>query len=430
MSQTGRRSRQHCMTHDSNDPVIVVGGGLCGLAAAALVARAGAPVTVLERRARPGGRAATLQRDGYAMTEGAHALYRAGAAARVLRDLGVEAPGRTPDAAEGTVLVGGGLQPSPFGVRALLASKLLALREKTALGRILTALPKREPAEAAGRSAEQWIAAQPGGPRVHDLLRALTRLLTYTADLDHLSGEVAVLQLRLGMGENVTYVDGGWETLVQGLPREGIDVRCGVKVEGVAEGPAVHLDDGSTLRARAVILAGLSPATVARLTGREIPAPGPPVEAACLDVALRRLPVPGRHWNLGIDHAIYVSDYSHWARLAPAGGAVVHVARLLAPGERAGRDELESALDLVQPGWRDELVHANFLPAMTVVHAAPNAATGLRGRPGPGIAGIDGVFAAGDWIGPEGWLADAALASAEVAAGLAVAAGRTTAVAA
>lgn len=414
------------MDHDSTPPVIVVGGGLCGLAAAALVARAGAPVTVLERRSRPGGRAETLERDGFAMTEGAHALYRGGAAARILRDLGVDAPGRTPDAAQGTVLMDGVPHKSPFGIFAMATTKLLGLRERAALGRILTALAKCVPAEAAGMSAEQWIRAQPGGDRVHALLRALTRLLTYTADLEHLAGDVAVTQLRLGMGENVTYVDGGWATLVRGLRAQVPDVRCAATVTSVEPGPAVRLADDTILPARAVILAGLSPTAVARLAGAPITPPGPPVEAACLDVALRELPVPGRHWNLGIDEPVYVSDYSQWARLAPAtGGAVVHVARMLRPGERAHRDELEDALDRVQPGWRERLVHANFLPAMTVVHAAPDPQTGLAGRPGTDVAGIPGVHVAGDWVGPEGWLADAALASAEQAVHRALAGGRT-----
>jgi hypothetical protein len=43
---------------------------------------------------------------------------------------------------------------------------------------------------------------------------------------------------------------------------------------------------------------------------------------------------------------------------------------------------------------------------------------GLQGRPGVSLG--DGLFVAGDWIGPEGWLSDAAIASGAAAAKAAV----------
>ena len=59
------------------------------------------------------------------------------------------------------------------------------------------------------------------------------------------------------------------------------------------------------------------------------------------------------------------------------------------------------------PGWRAEVDVERFLPDMTVVHAiaAP------EGRPDVDALGMEGVALAGDWIGPDGMLADAAVAS-------------------
>ena len=402
------------------DPVIVVGGGLCGLAAATLVARSGTPVTLIERRTEPGGRAATQHVDGYDLTEGAHALYLGGPGIGVLRALGVDPPGGVPDAAGGKVLLGGELRPSPFGTLAMARSPLLGLRERVAAGRLLTSLRRVRPEDAAGVSAEDWIAAQPGGPNVRALLRSLVRLGTYTDALDAISGDVAALQMRLTLREDVRYVDGGWGAIAAGLreaaQRAGVDVRCGTTVERVGEGPVVALADGRELRAAAVVLAGLGPAAVERLTGRAVEGAGPELTAACLDVALTELPCPEHAWTLGLDEPFYVSAYSAFSRIAPPGGAVVHVVRHLAEGESAGRDELEAALDRVQPGWRERLVHANFLPGMTVISAAATPGRGLAGRPAPDALGLSGVVLAGDWVGPEGWLADAALASAATAA--------------
>ena len=48
------------------------------------------------------------------------------------------------------------------------------------------------------------------------------------------------------------------------------------------------------------------------------------------------------------------------------------------------------------------------------------AAGGTAGRPGPAVPGVRGLFVAGDWVGAEGLLADASVASAARAADLAV----------
>ena len=415
------------------DQVIVVGGGLSGLTAAALLARSGVPVTVLERRSEVGGRAATLHVDGYALTEGAHALYLGGPGIEVLRSLGVDPAGGTPDAAGGRVLLGGALRPSPLGPLAMLRSPVLSLRDRAAAGWLLTSLRRVQPQDAAGMSAEEWIAEQRGGPTVRALLRALVRLATYTDALDEISGDAAALQIRITLRENVRYLDGGWASMVDALREAavaaGAEVRCGVTVERVGEG-AVGLADGSELPAGTVILAGLSPAAVTRLTGVPLEEPGPSLRTACLDVALTELPRPEQAWTLGIDEPVYVAAYSQWARIAPPGGAVVHVVRHLGAGESAGREELEGTLDRVQPGWRDRLVHANFLPGMTVVTSAATPGAGLAGRPAVDALGLPGVLIAGDWVGPDGWLADASLASAARAARAVPAAARGRALAA
>jgi hypothetical protein len=72
--------------------------------------------------------------------------------------------------------------------------------------------------------------------------------------------------------------------------------------------------------------------------------------------------------------------------------------------------ELERVADLVHPGWRDELLLRRHLPKMTPIGAI--ASPTRR----PGVEVEPGLFAAGDWIGGEGWLVDAALASGTAAA--------------
>ena len=71
--------------------------------------------------------------------------------------------------------------------------------------------------------------------------------------------------------------------------------------------------------------------------------------------------------------------------------------------------ELESLLDTVQPGWKTYVVARRFLPGDDgrARHAVLRATNGLSGRPPVAMPERPNVFLAGDWVGPEGMLADA-----------------------
>ena len=69
--------------------VVVIGGGLTGLAAATFLARAGRGVTLFDKAHEVGGRALTQAKSGFRFNLGPHALYSGGPGIRILRELGV-----------------------------------------------------------------------------------------------------------------------------------------------------------------------------------------------------------------------------------------------------------------------------------------------------------------------------------------------------
>jgi hypothetical protein len=76
------------------------------------------------------------------------------------------------------------------------------------------------------------------------------------------------------------------------------------------------------------------------------------------------------------------------------------------------RPELEEYADLVMPGWGQFAEHARFLPSLRVTAGIPT----VNGRVCVKLPGLERVTIAGDWVGAQGMLVDAAVASALQAA--------------
>jgi phytoene dehydrogenase-like protein len=407
--------------------VVVVGGGLAGLVAAAFLARAGRRVVVLERASELGGRARTQERDGFHFNEGPHALYRGGPAEHALRELGVKVRGAIPPAAGSLALRGGRLFQLPVGLRTLLLTRLFGFGAKRQVALLLARLPKLDPAPLCRVSVADWLAETLANAEARALAQALVRVTTYAGDA-RLSAGAAVTQIQMALKNGVLYLDGGWQTMVDAIAAAartaGARIVTGATVtsiESSASIHSVHLADGSMFSAPALV-AAVAPAAARTLFSHDRTIAGwsdtaIPVRAASLDLALSRLPSPRARFALGIDEPFYFSVHSLTAKLAPDGGALIHVARYLGPGESGDRAALEAVADLVQPGWREALVHARYLPAMTVVPWLPVAESGgLAGRPPVAHPTLPGLYFAGDWIGAEGQLADGAFASARCAA--------------
>jgi phytoene dehydrogenase-like protein len=272
---------------------------------------------------------------------------------------------------------------------------------------------------------------------VRAILEATARTSSYSAALDQVSMEVFVTQLQLTLKGYVRYIDGGWQTLVDGLRRAataaGARIVSEARVEAVdahaGQVRGVRLADGRVIPAAAVIVA-TPPQDAARLVDsaaspalRRLVDGITPVYVACLDVALRRLPFKAHPVVFDLDRPRFLTTQSLFARIAPEGAGMISTVKYLDPAQpsdpQADERDLEAMLDRVQPGWRDMLVKRIFLPRMDAVSALPTAGGGgFAGRPGPTVPDLAGLYLAGDWIGDEGYLIDSTLASARRAAHL------------
>lgn len=389
--------------------MVVVGGGLTGLAAAAEAADRGASVALVDRDER-GGRAATDVAGSFKLNRGAHALFPSSRA--VLERFGLRPKGHRPSTRIRLRLAGELVPASRFFTRPEIL-------------RVFAGLRRWSPEQLATVSATTWLADLDLRPDSGVFVETMLRTATYAADSSMLSADAAVASLRAAM--SVSYLDGGWEQIVRGLHRiaEVRGVRQ-VRRRAAAIEPGIVRTEEGDLRSRAIVVAAGGPDACSSLLPERPLAwdeLGPPSRVACLDLGVTQVPRVGL--VLDMERPLYLSRHCPPAELAPRGAAVVHVMRYLRPGEDlpadvARRELVEHARTVrIDP---DHAVQARYLHHMTACCALPLAEQGgLRGRPGV-QTGITGVFVAGDWIGPHGLLADAALTSG-VAAGAAAAAG-------
>ena len=412
---------------DTRVDVVVVGGGLAGLSAAVLAAGSGASVTLIDGGGL-GGRARTTVKGGYRLNQGPRAVYLAGPAVALLRTMGITLAGGPPPATAAHVVYQGEMHRMPASPALMLRSRLMGVRQKARLGVLFARLGRIDAASLADRSGAQWLAELELGDAASALIATLQRVSSYVAEPDRLSADISVAQLRDAVtGPGVSYLDGGWQSLVDQLAaRAGqaeVSTVTSSAVRSIEAGPGGYrvVTDGGAWIGRALIMAVGSPKTTTRLlpSATAWTGLGPDVTAACLDLGLATAPSPSAVFSM--DDPLYLSTHCPPADLAPPGGSVVHVMR---NGARdGGLDQAELWRYAARAGIdeADVVVH-RFLPSMTVTHAIPGPESGgLAGRPGVVVPELPGVFLAGDWVGAEGLLADASLASARVAAAAAVA---------
>lgn len=76
--------------NDKKERVVIVGGGMAGLTAAAYLTRENIDITILEKNSQLGGLVSTFERDGFFFDTGPRAFVNSGMVQPILRDLGIE----------------------------------------------------------------------------------------------------------------------------------------------------------------------------------------------------------------------------------------------------------------------------------------------------------------------------------------------------
>jgi squalene-associated FAD-dependent desaturase len=437
--------------------IVIVGGGLAGIAAALDCARDGAAVTLLESRRRLGGAAYSFTRDGIVADNGQHVFLRCCTAYRELLDQigATELVTLQPRLSIPVLAPGGRIAwlrrsglPAPLHLAGALARyPFLGLRQRASLTRAMQALRAVDPDDpvADARSFGDWLSQHGQGREAVQAIWELIARPTLNLVAADASLAQAAYVFQQGLLRDRAAGDVGYARVPLGeihdlaarraLARAGVEVRLGRGVAAIvpdSDGFRVESSGVPSLAADIVILAVPHDRAAQLLPG----------EAGVDCGRLARLgssPIVNLHVVydrrvLELPFAAGVHTPVQWVfdRTAGAGaGAGARQGQYLAVSLSAADAELEMtgdelrsrfipALADLMPAAREATVETFFV---TREHAATfRAAPGARSlRPGPRTA-IPGLLLAGTWT-DTGWPAtmEGAVRSGRTAAQIAIA---------
>lgn len=421
--------------------VVVVGGGLAGLAAGLAAADRGARVTLLERRKRLGGLTWSFQHGGMWVDNGQHVFLRCcdeyqafveriGGTAELeppaRLDIPVVAPAPSPSGAPRVGRLRRQSLPVPLHLAgSLLRYSHLPRRDRLALGRAVFALQRLDlgDAELDGRTFGSWLADHGQSAAAIEAVWDLITVPTVNLPAAEASLATAAMVFKTGLLSEPAAADIGWsrvplgrlhgERAAMALGRSGVEVRTGVRVDAVrpagsGSGWDVVAEDG-TVGADAVIVAV-------------------PHDEAARMVPAGIIPGSDRWAALGASaivdvHLVFDRKVSDWPLMAGVGSPVQWVfdrtvsAGLSSPGQYlavslSAADEAMGArpeqliestateLRRLLPRARDAQVVDALVTKerQATFRAVPGSA---RLRPGP-TAGPPGLVLAGAWTST-GW---------------------------
>lgn len=412
--------------------VLVVGGGLAGLSAAARLAHGGCQVTLLEKAPKLGGRAITIPLKGFNFNFGAHAIYGRDRSAlhRLEQELGLRVDWQPFSPRRAFYDLGTFTTPVAATLEGLLRTRMLDPQHKVRFAyevmRTLARVDQGEPGVPIG----EYLAG------TDDQLRRLLLTIAchnfFTAEPERIPSPLFFQYYRRLFTTMwpVSYIGGGWQSIVDGLER--VLTESGGRVVSKERAQAVAMDgervvsvrgkEGGDYDADAFVfcvppdeLLGLFGETVFSALFQEY-AKQAPNEVVVYDVGLsRRIPSPYTYLYQ-VAERVFITDISSYDRsCTPPGGQLMQAVAYTNAGEAAqgGADAkvelLEGVYDKHFDGWRDVLVARRISKRATVQEI--KCIDDQRLMPVK-FYGLANAYFAGDWCQGEGQLSELSFSSA------------------
>ena len=413
--------------------VVIVGGGLAGLSAAALLSKQGKKVLVLER-GQLGGRAVTMNIKGFSFNFGSHAIYGRDVSIlkKMEKELDLKIDWRDFSPTKAKYEVDGELTAVPSNIKGLFRTKILSDAGKIKFAftvlKTLAKIEKGHPHMSIGK----WMETKGIASDVKDMMLTLAGSNFFTNEPEKIPSDVYFEYYRnlFKTSKAVSYIGGGWQSLinqfVQVIEENGGVIRTKAKVDGVD----VSENHVQAIRIKDEVIIGdkfifaIPPKELLKLfVGSNIEhilkqyANYDPTVVFVYDIGLKeRIDVPYTY-IYDTKNRLFVTDLSYYDETCvPEGGQLLQATAYLKQsdiGNKAALEEIkqkiENLFDKQFAGWREQLVVPRISQRAIVQEIQWNMTQQAMPHY---FMPIRNSFFCGDWCEGQGQLSELSFSSA------------------
>jgi 15-cis-phytoene desaturase len=414
-----------------SEKIVVVGGGLAGLSAAARLASKGFAVQLLEKAPKLGGRAITIPLKGFNFNFGAHAIY--GRDHSVLRkyesEIGLHVNWKDFSPKKAFYDLGSFTTPMPSTLERLYRTKILDAENKLRLAydviKTLSAIERGKEGVLIG----DYLKKEPD--QVRDFLLTLASSNFFTNEPENIPSPLFFRYYKRLFATHtpVSYIGGGWQSIVDGLAKiitdNGGEIIPKEKAQKLEfEGRKIVAVHGKEKVYKADRFIFCIPPKELVSLFTDTPYQGlfeeysryRPNQVVVYDIGLsERIDSPYTYiYHKG--ERVFITDISYYDETCtPEGGQLMQAVAYLTQ-EEIDQDKanekvsvIESVYDKHYPGWRDKLVAKRLSKRATVQEI--KCIEDQRLMPVE-FYSLSNAYFAGDWCEGEGQLSELSFSSA------------------
>jgi len=412
--------------------IVIVGGGLAGLSAAAYLSHKGKKVAVLERGVL-GGRAVTLPIKGFHFNFGAHAIY--GRDTSMLRtfekELGLSIQWQDFSPSKAKYDMGDEVTDVPANILGLFRTKVMGGLDKVSFTfNILKTMLKLESGHP-HLSIEKWLEQKNTPDDVREMMLTLASSNFFTKEPEKIPSDVFFRYYsRLFLtNKPVAYIGGGWQALINEFVRvienNNGAIHTKTKIVSVTHEndriTGVHTEEDSFTADKFILC--IPPKELEKImTGTKVEglvkhyAQYDPTYVMVYDIGLKKRIESPYTYIYDKQNNMFITDISYYdTSCTPEGGQLLQATAYLRQSDMGNKEVLEEYKAKIEqmydkhfPGWREELV----VPRVSQRAVVQEIKWNMHQQPMPVFfPEYRNLYFAGDWCQGQGQLSELSFSS-------------------